>query len=139
MNDVVIEFGNALHQSHLDRYMAGKRVDPGALRRVWADTTAVNCVWDAPIYEQLLTSIREHNRKLPKRHKLRVLACDPPIDWSRVQSIKDAAPNLDRDKFCAGLLEREVYDKGRRALVIMGGAHVARRHMNGSRCVMLSP
>lgn len=73
VNDVVIEFGNALHQSYLDRYMEGKRVDPAALRRVWADTTVVNGLWEAPIYKQLLTSIREHNRKLPKRHRLSTL------------------------------------------------------------------
>lgn len=132
VNDIVIEFGNALHQPRLDRYMQGKRIDPAALRAVWADTTPANGVWEAPIYRQLLTGIQQRNKKLPKRQKIRVLACDPPIDWQHVQTIKDAAPNLNRDKFCADLLRSEVYDKGRRALVIMGGNHLARRHMNGS-------
>ena len=82
------------------------------------------------MYGRFLTGIRERNRRLPKRQKARVLACDPPIDWSRVQAISDAAPHLRRDSFCASLLEREVYNKGRRALVVMGSAHVTSRHMN---------
>lgn len=131
VNDVAIEFGNALHQSVLDRYIDGEPVAPAELRRVWADTTVVNGLWEAPMYERFLTGIRERNRRLPKPGKVRVLACDPPIDWSRVQAIGDAAPHLRRDSFCAALLEREVYNKGRRALVIMGDAHVARRHMTG--------
>ena len=131
VNDVVIEFGNALHQSVLDRYIEGKHVAPTELRRVWADTTVVNGLWEAPMYERFLTGIRERNRRLPKRQKARVLACDPPIDWSRVQAISDAAPHLRRDSFCASLVERDVYNKGRRALVVMGSAHVTSRHMNG--------
>lgn len=129
-NDIVIEFGNARYQPVLDRYISGKRVDPRELRRVWADTTAVNGIWDAPMYRQFLEGVRERNRALGSR-KLRVVACDPPIDWNRVQTLADAAPFLDRDRFCAGAIEREVLSKGRRALVIMGDAHLYRRRITG--------
>jgi hypothetical protein len=130
-NDVVIEFGNARLQSVLDRYVAGEQVAPDVLRRVWADTTVVNGLWDAPVYERFLAGVRERNRALPKLQRLRVLACDPPIDWAKVKSVADAAPYLDRDSFCASVLEREVMAKRRRVLVVMGDAHVARRDVTG--------
>jgi hypothetical protein len=131
VNDIVIEFGNARLQPVLDRYMAGEPVTPDELRRVWADTTVVNGLWDAPIYEQFLAGVLERNRELPQSKKLRVLACDPPIDWAKVETTADAASLLDRDAFCASVLEREVIANGRRALVVMGDAHVSRRHMTG--------
>lgn len=130
-NDIVIEFGNARLQRVLDGYIAGGHVSAQQLRRVWADTTVVNGLWDAPIYERFLTAVRQRNRTLPKNRKLRILACDPPIDWASVNTVSDAAPYLDRDRFCAATIEREVLAKGRRALVIMGDAHVARRHVTG--------
>lgn len=131
VNDIVVEFGNARFQPMLDRYMAGKRVPRSELRRVWADTTVVNGLWDAPVYERFLAAARGRNQSLRKRQRLRVLACDPPIDWTKVKTIADTRPYLDRDAFCASLLEREVLAKRHRALVIMGDAHVSRRHVTG--------
>jgi hypothetical protein len=131
VNDIVVEFGNARLQPVLDRYIAGERVSLQQLRAVWADTTVVNGIWDAPVYEQFFAAVRTHNQTLPKRQRVRVLACDPPIDWTRVQTVADAAPFLKRDVFCASVVEREVMAKGRRALLIMGDLHVSRRHMTG--------
>jgi hypothetical protein len=130
-NDIVIEFGNSRFQPLLDRYIAGKHVARDQLRRVWADTTVVNGLWEAPVYEDFLAGIRERNRHLPARHRLRVLACDPPIDWKKVRNIADAAPHLDRDPFCASVIEHEVIARGRRALIFMGDAHVNRRDLTG--------
>jgi hypothetical protein len=131
VNDIVIEFGSARFQAILDRYIAGQRVSADALRRVWTDTTVVNGLWEAPIYERFLAGVRERNRGLPLGQRLRVLACDPPIDWSTVKTVADAAPFLARDSYCAGVIEREVLAKGRRTLVVMGDAHVSRRHITG--------
>lgn len=131
VNDIVVEFGNARLQRTLDRYMAGRAVPPGELRRVWGDTTVVNGLWDAPVYEQFFAAVRERNRSLTQKQKLRVLACDPPIDWAKVRNLDDAAPFLSRDSFCASVLEREVLARGRRALVVMGDAHISRRHVTG--------
>jgi hypothetical protein len=41
-----------------------------------------------------------------------VLACEPPIDWVKVKTVTDRAPYLDRDPFCASVLEHEVPAKG---------------------------
>jgi hypothetical protein len=88
-------------------------------------------LWDAPVYERFLAAVREHNRGLGKQQMVRVLACDPPIDWTQVKTVADAAPYLDRDPFCASVIEREVFAKRPRALVVMGDAHVSRRSVTG--------
>ncbi|MEW5975067.1 MAG: hypothetical protein AB1898_04570 [Acidobacteriota bacterium] len=131
VDDIVVEFGNSLHQPTLDRYMAGRAVPLTELRRVWADTTVVNGLWHAPVYERFFAAVRERNQSLPKKQKIRVLACDPPIDWAKVRTLNDAAPFLSRDSFCAAVLEREVLAKGRTALVVMGDFHISRRHVTG--------
>jgi hypothetical protein len=131
VNDIVVEFGNARFQPTLDRYMAGRALPPAELRRVWADTTVVNGLWDALVYERFFAAVRERNQSLPKKQKLRVLVCDPPIDWAKVRTLDDAAPFLSRDSFCAAVLEREVLAKGRTALVVLGDGHVSRRHVTG--------
>lgn len=51
VNDIVVEFGNALYQDVIDRYVAGKEVPLSELRQVWRNTTQF-FVWDAAIYEQ---------------------------------------------------------------------------------------
>ena len=109
----------------------GADVVPAELRKVWGDTTVVNGPWDAPIYAGFLRAVRDRNASLPERRCVRVLACDPPIDWTRVSTIADAAEYLARDEYCAALVEREVIARGRRALLVMGDAHVARRSITG--------
>jgi hypothetical protein len=131
VTDIVIEFGTSRHQATLDRYMNGDDVPLDELRKVWADTTVVNGLWDAPIYAEFLAAVRKSNAALPRARQVRVLACDPPIDWARVSKIADAAGYLDRDGHCTALVEREVIARRRRALLIMGDAHVARRTVAG--------
>lgn len=61
------------------------------------------------MYEALLREIRQLNRALPDSLKLRVLAADPPIDWSRISNRsewRDIAGR--RDMYAAELIEREV-------------------------------
>jgi hypothetical protein len=131
VTDVAIEFGTARYQSTLDRYINGDDVPLEELRKVWADTTVVNGLWDAPIYAEFLAAVRERNASLPKAGRIRVLACDPPIDWTRVTALAEAAGYLDRDGHCSALVEREVIARRRRALLIMGDAHVARKTITG--------
>jgi hypothetical protein len=85
VNDIVVECGNALYQDILDRYIAGEDVPMAEVRQVWCDTTqsAVG-LWNALVYEQLFTSVRELNMNLPVGKRVRVLAGDPPIDWKKV-------------------------------------------------------
>jgi hypothetical protein len=88
---LVIEFGNALYQELLDAYIGGEEVPPAEIRQVSLNTTQSahqqrGDPWDAVIYAELLATIRGLNRA---GRCLRVLAGDPPVDWSNVENRDD--------------------------------------------------
>jgi hypothetical protein len=126
VNDIVVECGNALHQDILDRYISGQEVPMAEVRQVWRDTTqsAVG-LWNALVYEQFFTTVREANLKLPAGKRVRVLAGDPPIDWKKVAHRSDADAFLgQRDTHFASVVEQQVLAKNRRALLIIGTVHL---------------
>jgi hypothetical protein len=128
VNDIVVEFGNALYQDTMDRFMNGEKIPYGELRKTWENTTQTHDVWDAPIYEEFYRAVRDVNASLPPERRLRVLLSDAPFDWDQVRSLEDFAKQPDRtDDFVANLIEREVLARGRRALVIYGDGHLLRR------------
>jgi len=127
INDIVVEFGNALYQDTIDRFVRGADVPQRELRRVWQDTTQ-HAVWDSPIYEEFFRAVRTVNQTLPADRQIRVLLGDPPIDWEAVHSPQDHWKwMLQRDTFPVALIEREVLQKHRHALVIYGDSHLQRR------------
>ena len=127
VNDIVIEFGNALYQDVADRYVSGKDVPLAEVRQIWRNHTNP-IVFDSPVYEQFFKTIREVNQALPEAKRLRILAGDPPIDWSKTQTNKEWGRMLfRRDSHFAEIVEREVMAKGRKALLIIGAAHLVRR------------
>lgn len=134
VDDIAIECGNARHQEVLDRYVAGEDVPPTDVQRVWRDTTQVNCGFSS-FYEQLIPLVRRVNEKLAPDDRVRVLACDPPIDWSTIEGVADFEAQADRESSISGVLEREVLDQGRSALLLFGINHV--RHLPGTAIGML--
>jgi hypothetical protein len=128
VDDVVVEFGNALHQPLVDRFVAGEPVAAAELRPVWRDVVgAPHGLLDAPVYEQFLRTVRAVNRRQPAGRRLRVLLGDPPVDWARAQRTEDVRPWLGRrDEHYADVVAREVLDRGRRALLIAGAGHFFR-------------
>ncbi|MEN3615748.1 hypothetical protein AAH979_40420 [Plantactinospora sp. ZYX-F-223] len=125
VNDIVVEFGNALYQPTMDRFVAGHAVEDRDLRLVWRNTTqSPVSTWDAPMYEQFFRTVRATNRPLPEPKKIRVLLGDPPIDWTRVTTRDDLLPFQDRDGHLVSVAKRQVVDKGRRALICYGSRHV---------------
>jgi hypothetical protein len=122
VNDIVVEFGNALYQDVIDRFVQGQQVSDDELRKVWQDTTQRTAVWDRPIYEEFYRAVRDINMNLPAERRLRVLLGDPPVDW------KAPKPGMRRsDDFPASVIQRDVIAKKRRALVIFGGLHLIRK------------
>jgi len=116
VNDIVVEFGNALYQDVIDRYVSGNDVSPAELSQAWRNTTQI-LVWDAPVYEQFFATIRSVNHSLPKQKQIRVLLGDPPIDWSKTQTYQQWGHWLfRRDEHFASVVEKEVLSKGRRAV-----------------------
>lgn len=127
VDDIVIESGNTLYQPLLDRYVRGDAVPRDSLRLVWRNTTQL-LAWDSPLYEQFIETVREVNKSLPATKRLRVLAGDPPIDWSRVATAADFPKSYGyRDWQTTEIVEKEVLARGRRALIVIGSAHIYRR------------
>src|ERR1700733_9805477 len=119
VDDIVVEFCNSLYQDLIDRFILGDDpVDDADLRLVWRNTTQSPLqTWDAPVYEQFLRRVRAVNWALPPDKRIRVLAGDPPIDWSVISSPQQLGPFLrQRDTYPASVIEQQVLAKGRRAL-----------------------
>ncbi len=123
VDDIVVECGNSLYQPILDRYIAGEAVPIAEVRKVWRNTTQPMCGFSA-FYEQLFPLVRQVNLALPASRKLRVLAGDPPIDWSKVKDRQDLEGFGDRDAGIAAVVESEVLAKHRKALMIFGYRHL---------------
>jgi hypothetical protein len=127
VNDIAVECGNSRFQPLLDRYIAGGNVSLSEVQKVWRDTTqALNCGLSA-FWQELFPLVRRINQTLPPNKKLRVLACDLPVDWSKVKSAKDLAHFKGpggRDATIASIMEHEVLAKHRHALMIFGANHL---------------
>ena len=123
INDVVVECGNSLYQPTLDRYIAGEDVPLNEVRQVWRNTTQPMCGVSA-FYEQLFPLVRRINQNLPPQKKLRMVAGDPPVDWSKVKSPKDYAQFMMRDPTIAFVMKNEVLSKHRKALMLFVLAHL---------------
>jgi hypothetical protein len=113
----------------MDRFISGEAVADRDLRPVWRDAFS----WagmDAPIYEQFFRTVRAINRTLPAAQRIRVLLGDQPIDWQLVRGWQDIHPFLERDRHFASVVEQEIIDHGRRALLIAGIFHMIRMHQH---------
>jgi hypothetical protein len=135
VDDLVVEFGNALYQDVADRYLLDLDDVPAAeLAQTWRNTIGGRVLWDAPVYEQFFRNVRAANEKVPRPQRFRVLLGDPDVDFARVTSAADTAELSkadDRDSFFADVVEREVLDRGRRAILIAGADHLRRNvHAN---------
>jgi hypothetical protein len=126
VDDIVVEFGNALYQSTIDRFIASYPVDDAQLRQVWRNTveSPVN-TWDPPVYEQFYRTVRAANWTLPAAQQIRILLGDPPIDWSKIKTVDQLGRfRGQRDTHAASVVKKEVLDKGRRALLCYGWGHL---------------
>jgi hypothetical protein len=121
VNDVVVECGNSLYQSILDRYIAGGEVSISEARQVWRNTTQPMCSVSG-FYEILFPLVRRINQGLPPKKRLRMLAGDPPIDWSKVKNKSEVM--LDRDASVASVMQKEVLSKHRKSLMLFGTFHL---------------
>jgi hypothetical protein len=131
ITDIVVEFGNALHQDLADRFILGDQpVARADLTQLWRLTIGGNVLWDAPMYEQFFHTVRAVNWMLPPSRRIRVLLGDPPFDHRRVRTVADKnyvlSLSAQRDAHYAAVVEREVLRKGRRALLIAGNGHLLR-------------
>jgi len=126
VDHIVIEAGNALYQDVLDRYVNGDSVPADELRRVWEDTTQPGA-WDSRVYRDFLAVVRRVNLQTPDSRRLHGLAGDPAVNWDAIKTPADlrSIPES-RDDHAAKLIEREVIEKRKKALLIYGSAHLYR-------------
>jgi hypothetical protein len=128
VDDIVVEFGNALYQKTVDRYVAGEDVQFDEVQKAWR-----NMVADAepvsPVYGWLYKAVREANMEHPGKRGIRLLMGSPPGDWSKIKSSADLAPyESEREQWYAQVVKQEVLAKHHRALLIMGAGHFLRGH-----------
>ena len=124
VNDIVVECGNVRYHPVLYRYIDGDDVSFGEVQHVWRDTTVQQMCGSSGFYEMLFPLVRAINLQLPLVRRLRVVAADPPIDWSQIHSHNDLRPCFDRDGSIADVMEREVLSKHRKALMLFGIFHL---------------
>ena len=138
VDDVVVEFGNSRLQPILDAYVNGEEVTVSELASVWRESTQRSGVWEHPAYARFFGLIRAVNAGLPDDERIRVLAGDPPIDYSTVTNFtafcSDRSPTCyeywiqRRDENFTEVVANEVVAKGRTALLIAGSGHFKRRN-----------
>jgi hypothetical protein len=125
VNDIVVEFGSRLSQPAVDRYIAGEAVPEAELEHVWRDSTKVMS-WESPIYAGLLTAVRDANKSLPAKRRLRVLVGDSPIDWPKVQTHEQWEATQPNNRSFSWVIINDVLKQHRKALVILGSNHLTR-------------
>jgi hypothetical protein len=122
-NDIVMEVGNASYQNAIDKYVSGEQVPYEQVQGAWRDSLLIGAA--SPVYEGLYAAVRETNRNRPTNRRLRIVLCDPPVNWTKINGFLDVEPFLSQQvTFCADVVKREVIRKHRRALILMGMAHL---------------
>lgn len=137
VNDIVLESGSSRYQAEVDAFIRGESVPEDVVREALENSAVATPVWDRPIFLEFFRAVRALNQTLPPERRMRVLLGDPPIDWATVKTADDYRPWLmQRDSHPAGVIQREVLARGRRALVIYGDGHLqARRERPGRSLV----
>ncbi len=130
ITDIVVEFGNAHYQEIADQFLlTDQPVAKADLQQIWR-TASGNILWDAPVYEQFFVTVRAINWTLPPSRRLRILLGDPPFDPYTYDFSSPDEETLSawfaRDDHYAKVVEQEVMQKGRRALLIAGRYHLLR-------------
>lgn len=124
VGNLVVEAGNKRYQPLLDKYIAGEDIDRRELAVLWRNNTQGASSVETASFEGLLETVRERNRVLPREQKIKVFAADPPIDWSKIKSESDLNRFLSRrDAHYAKVVQTEILDRGKKALLIMGASH----------------
>jgi hypothetical protein len=107
---IMIESANVAHQDTLDRFVLdGEDMSREKLRVVWGDASGHE-VWDAPIYEAFIRSVRKINLRVPRNQRVRLLAGDDPTEHNRGRWIREA-------------VAREILDKNLKGLAVYGAGH----------------
>src|SRR6476646_2396031 len=128
VNDLVVECGNSRYQAIVDRYIAGDPVSLEDARHAWRDTSVGMCSLSG-FYAELFPLVRQINQALPPQKRLRMLAGEPPVDWSAPATTR---AGVDRNVRLASVMISEVLSKKRKALILCGIAHLYHNERSGT-------
>lgn len=124
VGNVVVEFGASQHQDILDRYLNGERVAYSEIAKVWRNTVNHTPTLMGVGYQTFFAQVRAVNQSLPPEQRIHVWLSEPPIDWSAIKTHDDWQQIYDqRYRHAAEVIEREILDRGKKALVIYGTGH----------------
>lgn len=124
VGNVVVEFGGAAHQDIIDRYVAGDPVPYTELRKVWTDVVGWVPTVQGLGYINFYAQVRAANLALPADKRIRVWLGEPQIDWTKIKTREDwQRVAAFRDTHAAQVIEHEILEKHRKALVIYGTGH----------------
>jgi hypothetical protein len=133
VDDIVVEFGNALYQETVDRYVAGENVSFDEVQKAWRNTVG-DVLPVSPEYGWLYKAVRETNMEHPGKRGIRLVMGSPPADWDKIRSLADLAPyEGEREQWYARAVKTEVLAKHHHALLIMGAGHFLRGHEEAVR------
>ncbi|MFC0337241.1 hypothetical protein SAMN05421848_1976 [Kushneria avicenniae] len=130
-DDIVVEFGSARHQAWLDCYIRGDEVGEAGLDAVWQDTLYF-LLWSPPVYAEFFRRIRAVNLKRAPQQRVRVVLAEPAIDWETLDGKGFGRWHEAREQAYVELIEREVLDRGRRAILIFGLRHLTHDSLPGA-------
>src|SRR5581483_1386589 len=118
-------FGGAAQQDTLDRYLNGEQVSYEDLRKVWTDVVGWIPTVTGLGYANFFAQVRAVNLALPRERRIHVWLGEPPIDWSTIKTKADFQPILaQRDSHAVDVIEKNILEPGRKAVVIYGGWHL---------------
>lgn len=127
-----MEFGAFEDQAALDALVTGERYDEDAARRLMFN---YNSGWAFREYMDIYRAAWAFNRALPPAARpMRVLNLSYRYDWADAPPVRTPA-NARRiyhrgpvDAFRAGVVRREVLDKGEKVLILTGTPHAFTRY-----------
>jgi hypothetical protein len=116
VNVIIVEFANTNHQDILDRLaLEGEDIPRDKLSLVWKDVGNPD-LWESPIYEAFLRTVRRVNLKVPRNQRVRILGGDNSNERNRGRFIREA-------------VSREILSKRLKGLAIYGAGHCECRGM----------
>jgi hypothetical protein len=91
--DIVVEWASSGQQRLLDRYLiALEEIPKDELAPIWFDTDYPLLWATLPQIRQFLQTLREVNQGLPAAKRIRLVAGNDGVDWTRVHVVEDLAP-----------------------------------------------
>lgn len=120
---IIFEFGNSLYQEDLDKYILGQNDDTIKVKKLWREhTSSFLSSGDRAGVNRFFKEVRKAN--IESEHKIRILAAEPPIDWSKIKSKEELFVFVgQRDEFYGDLVMSQALKKDKKALLIMGSVH----------------